>query len=52
MNTSDRYCLTLDESTGYWWINDEMTGQCFETDTQNHAEARQILAEHILYSND
>lgn len=48
----ERYYLTCDESTGFWWINDDLTGQCYETCQQDVEIARQVLAEHVLYSND
>jgi hypothetical protein len=48
----DRYSLTLDEATGDWWINDDLTGECFYTDEKDVEVAKQILAEHVLNSGD
>jgi hypothetical protein len=46
----ERYYLTYDEATGYWWINDDLTGKCYYTDQKDVEIARQVLADHVLYS--
>lgn len=50
--TTERYFLTQDEATGFWFINDDVTGKVYETCTQDYAVAKEALADHIMYTTD